>query len=545
MVDNIQNIEKSFAKMMIALFFDSGSIDDTSYGGVVFNVILKGKELQNNSVPVIISVGDIFEDSYQDISPYVVKNSNCTIDFTNNENYTNFKDWPYCWIIEDIDYTNATTLDSRLKKELPQAYKGLSSIDTSSTDSKKQFWKHLIRLFSINRNIITVFGLKENGFGYREYCETLDLQVLFDEKSDFEGYETDIIPEGRASSFVYRYSDIETVEGKNDVERSLLEMNFSLVKEVSISGVFIWKAIEDIEKIHLPETDSFPYITDHLFTSLYQASQGVERLQKIIIELANYKDKIPFTEHKKLEELLMSHNHIGLNDWIIENTKSSKLSHSCNKLFILLKDFYNIGRYYRFSRNTDSKFESTIFRLFGSGCNKDNFLDEIKHLYGKALGEVSNFYYGIIKNICFKMNIYVYEISSTSPAYIVFMNSIPKHDLYEIYLRINNAKKEVFWWLVKNSKTAKLEKIFGEFSALEFDPAMIPHYLDEIIVNRYGSSELYDEVDQLYDDLFQKDKENAKERLNIIDVIIANPNVHFDWEEEDEDPEESTETKEE
>lgn len=518
-------------KMIISLFFDSGTIKDVFYGGIVFEAILNGGELQRNAHKVIVSLGDVFEDSYKDISPYLIIDKFCTIDVSNRINYTNFKDWPFCWIIEDIEYSIAVQLDKRLKHCLSHTYKGMTRIDTQSTDIKKQFWKELIRDFSIDKNTVTVFQHEEYGFSYIELCDKLNLNVKFD---DIEEFASSNFSDSRASSFVKKHDDLKILNGKNGVDREINEMSFSLVKEVSIAGVFIWKAIEDIEKIYLPEDDFFPYITDHLFISLYQASQGVERLQKIIVELILYKNKIPYSEHKKLEELLMSHNHIALSNWILKKIETTKTPSLFNELLLLLKDFYNSVRYSRFSRNADPKMEVTIFRHFGSKCSstKEVGQDNIKHLYGKALGQATHFYYELIKTISSDLGIYTYEISSTSPAYIVFMFLHPKNDLYESYRRITNSKREVLWWLVKNSDPSKFEKHFGEFLSLDFDPAMIPDYLEEILLNRSGSSELFDTVDVLYDELFELDKESAKNRLSIIEAIMANTNVSFDIDEE-------------
>lgn len=66
-------------------------------------------------------------------------------------------------------------------------------------------------------------------------------------------------------------------------------MNFSLVKEVEIAGVQIWKAIEDINRVYIPKKEN-AIVVDYLFTSWYQAAQGIERLFKILIELMYYDD---------------------------------------------------------------------------------------------------------------------------------------------------------------------------------------------------------------------------------------------------------------
>lgn len=59
------------------------------------------------------------------------------------------------------------------------------------------------------------------------------------------------------------------------------------MKEVEIAGVQICKAIEDISRSYIIK-DSKNLVIDYIFTSLYQAAQGIERLLKISIELIFY-----------------------------------------------------------------------------------------------------------------------------------------------------------------------------------------------------------------------------------------------------------------
>ncbi|MDR0832129.1 MAG: hypothetical protein LBM99_04470 [Bacillales bacterium] len=164
--------------LMVALFFESKLIDSIFYGDVVFENIFKGNELAKNKNKIIVSSGDIFGDAYQDITPYIFNNDFCTITFEKNNKYKSFKDWPYCWILEDIEPDIAKSLDVRLKKEF-KAYFGMSLIDVSSCDKKKQFWKSLPRMFSINKNVITVFGISECGFGYYKTALENNLEVVF------------------------------------------------------------------------------------------------------------------------------------------------------------------------------------------------------------------------------------------------------------------------------------------------------------------------------------------------------------------------------
>ncbi|MDX9743781.1 MAG: hypothetical protein RBT59_08200 [Arcobacteraceae bacterium] len=535
----VNNIEEN-RKLMIALFFDSGLIKESFYGGVVFEAIFKGKEINKNSARIIVSSGDIFGDSYQDISPYLVKNELCSVDLKTRSNYTNFTDWPYCWVLEDIDLNVATLIDKRLKRELTNIYKGMTTIDVLSLDVNKQFWKLLPRNFSIENNVITVFNLEEYGFAYYEKSNNLGLEVRFETEEEFYQYEIDEIMSTRTSSFVSKWEqlDINKKKMRNDIDRGIHEMVFSLVKEVSIAGDFIWKSIEDIDKIFIPMIKGIPYVTDHIFTSLYEASQGIERLQKVIVELIIYRDKLGSNDYKTLEKLLMSHNHMSLNGWIVRNEKLKPTSKKCNKLLKMLYDFYNEARYMRFGKNSDKKFEATLITKFGIDCNESNLNDEIKHLFGQAMGELTRTYYDLIHKVSTEIGAFTYEVSSETPAYIVFRNH-PKDDLYETFQKIKQAKKEVIWWIAKNPDHITREDVFGEIDYLDFDPAMINSYLDEMFTNRKGSSELFDYVEEVYDERINENKEDAVNRIKIIDIAVANLNYSFDDESDEELAEEN------
>lgn len=83
----------------------------------------------------------------------------------------------------------------------------------------------------------------------------------------------------RQSSFIKSIDQLEEIDGKGDSDRGIMEMNFALVKELGISGVEIWKAVEDINRVYIAKEGKFAS-TDYIFTSLYQASQGFERILK-------------------------------------------------------------------------------------------------------------------------------------------------------------------------------------------------------------------------------------------------------------------------
>ena len=139
--------------MIFAFWFDSKKIEDVFYGEVVFEHMIQGKELTKNNSRMIVSLGDVFTGkAYIDIEPYVLKDEYCTIDFDN----ILFKDWPFVWVVEDINSEIANSIDRRLKIEF-EAYVGLSRIDTENNSKRKQFWKDLVRKFSLHNNTIICF----------------------------------------------------------------------------------------------------------------------------------------------------------------------------------------------------------------------------------------------------------------------------------------------------------------------------------------------------------------------------------------------------
>lgn len=57
--------------------------------------------------------------------------------------------------------------------------------------------------------------------------------------------------------------------------------------------------------------------------------------------------------------------------------------------------------------------------------------------------------------------------------------------------------------------------------ALDFDAATVEHYLWELIFNSEDGQDCYDEVDYLYDELCSIDKDNWKNRLELMNYLIS------------------------
>ena len=126
-----------------------------------------------------------------------------------------------------------------------------------------------------------------------------------------------------------------------------MSLNFSIREEVQISGALIWKSINALEKVYFEKTSiNTSFCVEYPFLTLYLASQGVERIQKSLIELICKNKHINESEKDEVYKLLMSHSHNRLNEWIEKNV-DIKISRNGRKLLNILSSFYNTTRYAR------------------------------------------------------------------------------------------------------------------------------------------------------------------------------------------------------
>lgn len=266
-------------------------------------------------------------------------------------------------------------------------------------------------------------------------------------------------------------------------------------------------------------------ITDFLFTSLYQAAQGMERLLKVMIELYAY-DVTDEKERAKVNELLYSHNHPAMFDFLSGKTNLA-LKPICKKLLNALAAFYSKARYHRYSYNKNNNLELEILRDFGADIGEDKFDDAVKHLYGKAIGQASHAFYSHIVESSHKLNIYVYELNYESVAKFT-LNSYYGDDLYALLKRIELSKKELIWYLIKEGSKLPVVRFSDGLPALPFEQCDISTFLNDLIVDENSNSMLYDFVSDAYDTLVAKDKAEWKNRIEAIDVLVGNTDVHFE-----------------
>ncbi len=508
---------------IVAFIFDSGKINSSCYGDVVFENMLKNKELCNNKQKMIVSLGDILvEKRIIDLEPYIINDENCTI---NIEELTNFKDYPYCWIIEDVELNIANLLDARLKKEQP-GYIGSFVIDITNTDPRKQFWKHLCRDFSIFKNTITCFEDPKITGGFRYCCtiKELGLNIKYCKEAEFSTIDELKVLQ---STQIKNSNNLKIIENckktVDSIDRDLMNMNFMLCKELQIAGALIWNAIKDIDKIYFGKNYFTNEMNNHLFEysflTLYHASQGVERIQKIIVEMICKKEHFAIKEKQKVFDLLFSHNHLGLNNWISQKENIS-FNSGCIKLMNIIQKFYTELRYNRFSDNKNVKSTTTEINLLISLVDSEAIEDKkIKLQFGKYLGEIAHIYYKIVHKLSLEMNLYIYELESDSVASIVFHLKDNASNLYEDLQKRQQSKKELLFYILKN-RPKIFNSLFNDTFSLEFDNALIYDYLNSVVNETTDNTTLFEDVDYLYDELCNENKNKWKAHLNSISNFI-------------------------
>lgn len=496
-----------------AFIFDSGRLESTDYGSVVFQYMLKGGELSRNQEMMPVLLGDIISSKrYIDIEPYVLNDEYCTIDFDAVLRDKQFKDFPYCWIVENLSDEIARTVDKRLKSEL-SGYIGLARVDKSCPFERKQFWKQLVRRFSLFGDTLTAyFGPDtEEVFCYLESASQLGYKVKY---SSYEGEMNTSVNSNRKQT--------RSGRSRHDFDRDILALNFTLRQEFQIAGVLLWKSVNALAKIRFTSAkEKVDRLIEYPFFALYFAAQGVERMQKAIVELICKKHHIKEVEKESVYALLMRHEHVKLNDWI-EKSESIKIDKRCRKLLEILSRFYNTVRYARFSDESYLKSSTQEYDLLLELHSKSNMdIDtEIKNSFGKRLGILSNQYFEEFYDLCHELQVFAYELECDSAANIVFGYQTGPKNLYDELDKRKHARMEVLYWLMKNAE--KLPE-FSEATdpALDFDPFDFIRYISEIIHNAEDGYACYDTVDYLYDELCEKDKEKWEARLLLIEYIFA------------------------
>lgn len=306
------------------------------------------------------------------------------------------------------------------------------------------------------------------------------------------------------------------------MDRATFVKNFALNREVGIAGKFIYDGMHDLNCI-----DNYMDI-DNIFGFLYKIAVGIERLQKIAYILLKNPDA---EEYKHIEEEIITHSHVGLQDKINTFTDVSLNEHQ--KAFLhLLTRFYNSSRYDRFSFTTSINMEQKLFIGYIKERLKIDididsiyptiFENRVKKFLGKVIGDLSNAYYEIICHEAGKIKICTYELNSFSKSMKVFANAANKASLQEQIIDEQIAFKELLIFLLNTKQSSRFYNFIKSIPALNIDIAMIQEYLSEFIKGEFPQ-QLIDELEELYlNNDFDK-----KERFSMLSCI-GSPYCYFD-----------------
>lgn len=295
--------------------------------------------------------------------------------------------------------------------------------------------------------------------------------------------------------------------------------NWRLGTELRLSGNFIYNGIHCFDQM-----EHFVY-EEEIFEFLYNIAVGIERLQKVLIILQEYGENV---NNDKFEKELITHNHVELINRIKKNVKFT-LGKPHNKFLSLLTSFYKSIRYERYSLssvfmpNSEQKryiefIEDNLgieVSISFIGCTSND--KKIKKFQGKIIGKIVNQLYDLIIEECDKLNIYTYEVSSTSKAYKIFAKREFDFENDKIF------QKEILLSLLNKAKAGKLNHLLTPFPPLELDDNDSNLFIINLI-NPDKRDDFDSEIEYLYE---EGEVKNIGERIRYLEML-GNPDVFID-----------------
>jgi len=294
--------------------------------------------------------------------------------------------------------------------------------------------------------------------------------------------------------------------------------NFRLGEEIHVSGTFIYNGLRRFHELRKLD------FADELFEFLYELSVGLERLLKTAVVLYEHSDII---DQEVLEKSLITHNHLDLVARLRKHVEL-KLGTTHNDLLSLLGTFYKSLRYDRFALTSvyEGEKEAKAIRgllvkhlqvefpdeesFFGND-NNDQYRKFIRRTVLKIAREV----FRVIGDRARQVNLYTYELRNGSKAESVFLREVDIADEDVLW------KELLVFFMNAKADTGYLQ-FLKETPPLEFDPALVPDYLD-CFKSDASKADVMDELEHHYSEM-ERDERN--ERLQRMRVIGA-PNVFF------------------
>lgn len=300
--------------------------------------------------------------------------------------------------------------------------------------------------------------------------------------------------------------------------------NFRLGEEVHISGTFIYNGLRRFHELRNLD------FADELFECLYNLSVGLERLLKIAVVLHEHAET---GDQEALEQSLITHSHLELMGRL-RPYANLKLGTTHNELLSLLGTFYKTLRYDRFSLNSvyEGKKEARVVRALLTKHLQAEFPDadsifgienteQYRKFIHRTVLKIARSLYEVIQQRARQIGLYTYELRNGSKAESVFLREVKIGDEDVLW------KELLIFFMNVEPTTGYLHFLKGT-PPLEFDPALVPDYLD-CFKSDASKASVMDELEHHYECM---GKEERKARLQRIGVIGA-PGVFLDDDEID------------
>lgn len=321
---------------------------------------------------------------------------------------------------------------------------------------------------------------------------------------------------------------------EKDSEAQLKE-SILMARELDLSGEFIYAGLVKFNSmISLDEPGESFFV-------LYHWAVGIERLQKVLILLI---EDVQPQEIESFLESIKSHNHRELATKIKRHIKID-FSKEQNTFLNMLADFYENHRYdkydfysYDFKKlNNLSEYLKTNYKDYNK-CYSElsgRYLvnGDIKDFIGRIVGRIGQKYYGAIRDISIRRNIFSYELRVDSPAYKIFMTNDSKMSYQKEIEKDEIAVKELLIYLMNTKEDNAFLKYMRRLEPLDFDPALVEEYVLNLCKKRV-LTDLVDEVDYQYYETDEFSEEELKQRKEMLE-IIANDGVSFSFFDDNDD----------
>lgn len=285
--------------------------------------------------------------------------------------------------------------------------------------------------------------------------------------------------------------------------------NFRLGSELQIAGTFIYNSLFSFENM-----EHFHY-EHECFEFLYNASVGLERLEKITLILLEYSKDFDQADY---ERTIITHSHIELIGRI-KKCKDVNLGKIHYKFLHLLTNFYKSSRYDRFNissvfhPNQDQKIlVEFIEENLSVTVTYDSFFPtandkKIKQFIGKIILTIANTLYDIIRERAYELNVYTYEVVSFSKAYKIFMERDYSFE------KEKQLQKEILINLINYKNKTPFYNFIETIEPLDFD-IYEPNQYIKFLLNIQKNRDILDELHHL-----NEEADFNIDRLAAIDAI--------------------------